>query len=156
MDRLTALLEEARRVALDRLRLIQPHIEQDQSLSSIAQTAAISYRTAQRWLTQYRRFGLAALARKQREDRGERRAVSEKLKEIIEGLALQKPPLPIAAVYRQWMEQMLYEPEPEADARRAKALPLIAQDKTRVIQHLLSGLDLPADEIVRRRFFWEE
>ena len=44
---------------------------------------------------------MAALARKQREDRGERRAVSLKLKEIIEGLALQKPPLPIAALYRQ-------------------------------------------------------
>jgi putative transposase len=66
-----------------------------------ADIAGISYRTAYRWVAQYRRFGLAALARKQREDRGERRAVSQKLKEIIEGLAMQKPPLPIAALYRQ-------------------------------------------------------
>ena len=101
MDHLAALPEEARKFALDRFRLIQPHLEQDRSLSSVAQTAGISYRTAHRWVTQYRRFGLAALARKQREDRGERRAVSLKLKEIIEGLALQKPPLPIAALYRQ-------------------------------------------------------
>jgi putative transposase len=44
---------------------------------------------------------LAALARKNPDDRGGRRAVSVKLKEVIEGLALQKPPLPVAALYRQ-------------------------------------------------------
>ncbi len=55
-----------------------------------------------------------------------------------------------------WLGQMLYEPGPEADARRARALPLIAQDKTRMINHLLSGPELPADETVRRRFFGEE
>ena len=101
MDHLAALPEEARKLALDRFRLIQPHLEQAQSLLSVAQTAGISYRTAYRWVARYRRFGLAALARKQREDRGARRAVSQKLKELIEGLALQKPPLPIAALYRQ-------------------------------------------------------
>jgi transposase InsO family protein len=63
--------------------------------------AGIPYRTVQRWVAQYRLFGLAALARKRREDRGERRVVSAKLKEVIEGLALQKPPLPLAALFRQ-------------------------------------------------------
>ena len=52
-------------------------------------------------MAQYRLSGLVALARKKRGDRGERRAVSAKLKEVIEGLALQKPPLPIAALYRE-------------------------------------------------------
>jgi menaquinone-9 beta-reductase len=56
----------------------------------------------------------------------------------------------------QWFGQMFYEPGPEAEARRAKALPLIAQDKTRMLNHLLSGPDLPADETARRRFFGEE
>jgi len=101
MDQLAALPAEARKLALDRFRLIQPHLEQAQSLLFVAQTAGISYRTAYRWVAQYRRFGLAALARKQREDRGARRAVSQKLKQIIKGLALQRPPLPIAALYRQ-------------------------------------------------------
>jgi 2-polyprenyl-6-methoxyphenol hydroxylase-like FAD-dependent oxidoreductase len=55
----------------------------------------------------------------------------------------------------QWAGQMLYEPGPEADARRARALPLIAEDKTRMLNHLLSGPDLPADDTVRRRFFGE-
>jgi putative transposase len=69
-------------------------------LRSVAQ-AGIAYRTAHRWAAQYRLFGLVALARKKREDRGVRRAVSVKLKQAIEGLALQKPPLPVAALYRQ-------------------------------------------------------
>jgi putative transposase len=46
-------------------------------------------------------FRLSGLTRKHRSDHGERRAVSAWLKEVIEGLALQKPPLPIAALYRQ-------------------------------------------------------
>jgi putative transposase len=40
---------------------------------------------------------LAALVRKPRDDRGARRAVSATIKDVIEGLALQRPPLPIAA-----------------------------------------------------------
>ena len=59
------------------------------------------FRTAQRWVALYRKFGLAALARKDRADRGEHRAVSVKIKKAIEGLALQKPPLPITVVCRQ-------------------------------------------------------
>jgi putative transposase len=101
MDQLAGLPEEARRLALDRFRQIQPHLEQNRPLQSVAREAGIPYRTAQRWVAQYRLFGLAALSRKKREDRGERRAVSTKVKEIIEGLALQKPPLPIATLYRQ-------------------------------------------------------
>ena len=98
MDELAGFTEKARKLALDRFRLLQPHLEQNQSLQSIARAAGIPYRTVHRWVAQYLLFGLAALTRRKREDRGERRAVSAKLKEIIEGLALQKPPLPIAAL----------------------------------------------------------
>jgi hypothetical protein len=35
-------------------------------------------------------------------------------------------------------------------------LPLIAQDGTRVPDHIISGPDLPLHETVRRRFFGEE
>jgi hypothetical protein len=45
---------------------------------------------------------------------------------------------------------------PEAEARRARALPLLAQDGARVPDHIFGGPDLPADEAVRRRFFGEE
>jgi putative transposase len=101
MDELAGLPEEARRLALDRFRLLQPHLEQNEPLTSVAKAAGIPYRTAHRLVSQYRRHGLAALVRKKRLDRGQRRVVSISLKEAIEGLALKKPPLPIAALYRQ-------------------------------------------------------
>jgi hypothetical protein len=39
--------------------------------------------------------------RKPREDRGARRVVSAKIKAVIEGLALERPPLPIRSICRQ-------------------------------------------------------
>ena len=101
MDQLANLPEAVRKLALERFRIIQPHLEQSQSLLSIARASGIPYRTAQRWVAAYRRLGLSALARKQRDDQGGCRVVSVAIREIIEGLALQKPPLPIRALYRQ-------------------------------------------------------
>jgi hypothetical protein len=102
MDELVGLSEEARKLAMERFCLLQPHVEQNEPLKSVAQAAGIPYRTAYYGLvSEYRRHGLAALVRKKRADRGERRGVSDKLKDAIGGLALQKPPLPIAALYRQ-------------------------------------------------------
>jgi hypothetical protein len=43
----------------------------------------------------------------------------------------------------------------EADALRARALPLIAAEPDRVPAHNLSGPDLPCDDSVRRRLFGE-
>jgi hypothetical protein len=56
----------------------------------------------------------------------------------------------------RWSTQVFYEPGLVADARRAKVLPLFAQDATRVPDHVFSGPELPVNEIVRRRFFGEE
>jgi menaquinone-9 beta-reductase len=55
-----------------------------------------------------------------------------------------------------WFTEILLATGPEAEARRAKALPLLAQDGTRVPDHQFGGPDLPLDETVRRRFFGEE
>jgi len=55
-----------------------------------------------------------------------------------------------------WYTDIFYERGPAAEARRARALPLIAQDGSRVPDHIFSGPDLPLDESVRRRFFGEE
>ena len=89
MDLLAGLPEDVRKLALERFRIIQLHLEQNRPLQSVAQAAGIPYRTAQRWVAQYRLFGLAALARRKREDKGERHAVSTSMKEVVEGLALQ-------------------------------------------------------------------
>ncbi|HEV8712880.1 MAG TPA: FAD-dependent monooxygenase, partial [Candidatus Binatia bacterium] len=55
-----------------------------------------------------------------------------------------------------WWEALFYERGVEAQARRARVLPLLAQDGTRIPDHLVSGPDLPLDETIRRRFFGEE
>jgi putative transposase len=101
MDELASLDQSARENALERFRIIQPCLEQDRSLSVIAKEAGLPYRTVHRWISRYRQFGLAGLARKPREDRGKRRALSAQLLEITEALALESPPMPIAAIHRR-------------------------------------------------------
>jgi 2-polyprenyl-6-methoxyphenol hydroxylase-like FAD-dependent oxidoreductase len=63
-----------------------------------------------------------------------------------------------AIVHRadRWYEQLFMEPGPEADARRARALPLLALDPLRAVDVPCSGPDSPCDEAARRRFFGEE
>jgi putative transposase len=101
MDELAGLTGEARKHALDRFHLLQPHLENNRPLKAVAAAAAIPFRTAQRWVSLYRQLGLAALARRKRTDTGQHRDISAKLKEAIEGIALQKPPLPVATICRQ-------------------------------------------------------
>lgn len=101
MDQLAGLSQDARKLAFDRFRLLQPHLEDDRPLKAVATAARVPFRTAQRWVSLYRQFGLAGLARKKRTDKGRHREISAKLKEVIEGLALEKPPLPVASICRQ-------------------------------------------------------
>ena len=55
-----------------------------------------------------------------------------------------------------WFRTIFLEQGDEADLRRSRALPLLAQDGTRAPDHLFSGPELPADESVKRRFFGED
>ena len=55
-----------------------------------------------------------------------------------------------------WLTEVFLAAGPDAEARRAKALPLIGQDATRVPDHYTSGPELPLNETIRRRFFGEE
>jgi 2-polyprenyl-6-methoxyphenol hydroxylase-like FAD-dependent oxidoreductase len=54
-----------------------------------------------------------------------------------------------------WFRSLFQEQGPQADVRRQKAMPLIAEDLSRVPDHLFGGPDLPLDETVRARFFGE-
>jgi menaquinone-9 beta-reductase len=58
--------------------------------------------------------------------------------------------------YTKLFYQMFYAIGAEADARRARALPLIAQDSSRIPDGLVSGPEIPLGEAVRRRFFGED
>jgi hypothetical protein len=55
-----------------------------------------------------------------------------------------------------WFNDVFLEQGSDAETRRARALPLLAQDPSRFLQHIFIGPDLPLDETVRRRFFGEE
>ena len=55
----------------------------------------------------------------------------------------------------RWFGQMYYDTSADAAERRMTALPLIAQDETRIPDHIISGPDLPLNETVRKRFFGE-
>jgi 2-polyprenyl-6-methoxyphenol hydroxylase-like FAD-dependent oxidoreductase len=57
--------------------------------------------------------------------------------------------------FTEWFWQLFLETGPIADERRGRALPLLAQDPTRLPDVLTSGPDLALDETVRRRFFGE-
>jgi len=54
-----------------------------------------------------------------------------------------------------WLRQVLLEQGSEADRRRASAMPLIAEDPSRIPDHIISGPELPIDDGVRARFFGE-
>jgi 2-polyprenyl-6-methoxyphenol hydroxylase-like FAD-dependent oxidoreductase len=58
--------------------------------------------------------------------------------------------------FHEWMIAMYLATGPDADARRARAMPLIAQDPSRLPDVLFAGPDLPIDEAVRKRFFGED
>jgi putative transposase len=98
---LAALLPEERTRALERYKILQSCVEHGMPLTHVARHHGMPLRTVQRWLAQYRRDGLAGLARRGRRDRGHQRGLRPELKEIIEGLALRKPPPTVALVHRQ-------------------------------------------------------
>src|SRR5262249_23550658 len=56
----------------------------------------------------------------------------------------------------EWLRAMFLETGPQAQARRAQALPLIAQDGSRMPDLYGLGPEVPVSETVRRRFFGEE
>lgn len=62
----------------------------------------------------------------------------------------------VVHVANQWFTEFYLETGPQADARRARALPLIAQDPSRQPDTLFSGPDVPVNEAIKKRFFAED
>ena len=101
MAEVAALQSEANELALERYRIIAPHLDAERTLRSISLEAGVPYRTVQRWVERYRKSGFAALARQARSDQGGTRAFTPRMIATIEGLALERPPLPMSAIFRQ-------------------------------------------------------
>jgi hypothetical protein len=55
-----------------------------------------------------------------------------------------------------WRRELYFERGPEADARRARAFPRLAQEPERAPDLLGLGPDVPTDDAARRRFFGED
>jgi menaquinone-9 beta-reductase len=55
-----------------------------------------------------------------------------------------------------WVRTLFQDPSPSSRALRERALPRIAEDLTRVPDHIFGGPELPADDSVRARLFAED
>jgi putative transposase len=99
---LTALSEAQRAQALERFTLIRPALEEGVSQAQVARTSKKAPSTVRLWIKRYREKGLAGLANNvARSDKGKSRKLEDAAIQLIEGLALQKPPRSMAAIHRQ-------------------------------------------------------
>lgn len=62
----------------------------------------------------------------------------------------------VCRTFNDWLTELFYTDGPEGDAKRARALPLIAQDPSRLPDADFSGPDMVLDETTRHRMFGEE
>jgi len=58
--------------------------------------------------------------------------------------------------FYQWFWQIFYDPSPAGEAHRARALPRLTEDLTRMPDAMVSGPEVPLDGAARRRFFAED
>lgn len=97
---LVSLTTSQAEAAMARYHFLLPTLEENVPLTQLARDAGVPVRTARRWLAAYRRDGLVGLARRPRADRAQPRGVPDELRHVIEGLALQRPRRPLAAIHR--------------------------------------------------------
>lgn len=83
-----------------RMAVLRRHLHDAVPLDQAATDAGISLRTARRWLARYRADGPAGLARPTRPEAG-KRTFPKELVELIEGMALLKPPPSIVTIHRR-------------------------------------------------------
>ncbi len=83
----------------ERMAVLGPHLFDAVPLRRAAEQAGVPLRTARRWLAVYRSEGSAGLFRATRSDRDGHRIPAE-LRELVEGLALRRPPPRVAEVHR--------------------------------------------------------
>ena len=83
-----------------RMAVLRPHLIDGVPLARTAADAGIPIRTVRRWIARYRADGPAGLTRPTRPEAG-KRTFSKELVELIEGMALLKPPPSIATIHRR-------------------------------------------------------
>jgi putative transposase len=98
---LTYLTEQERARAMERFHVLHPFLEGSIDLPHLARQHQRSLRTLQRWVSRYAAEGLSGLVRQRRTGRGGHRRLPLGWRQLIAGLALQTPPLSVAAIHRQ-------------------------------------------------------
>jgi putative transposase len=98
---LTAFTDAQRAEALRQFQVIRPFLEDGVPLTRLATEHKLQLRTLRRWVQRYRADGLVGLIRPKRKDKGQKRAVTAELQQLIEGLALQKPQRTVANIQRE-------------------------------------------------------
>ena len=83
----------------ERMAVLGPHVHDGVPLLQAASAAGVPLRTAQRWLTAYLTQGAIGLRRSGRADK-DRHRLPDELLEVIEGMALRRPPPHAAEVHR--------------------------------------------------------
>lgn len=101
-------------ISYEKFQIIKEYTENDVPLLMISQQKNIPRSTLYRWLSDYRKSGLDGLEHNQRSDKNKYRKISNELQKAIEGLALRKPKISIAAIYKQAcvIAATLKEPKP--------------------------------------------
>ena len=83
-----------------RMAVLRPYLIDGAPLARVATDAGIPIRTARRWIARYRADGPAGLARPRRPEAG-KRTFPKELVELVEVMALLKPPPSIATIHRR-------------------------------------------------------
>ena len=110
-DSLTAFSDEDRAAAMERFRVLQPHLAIGVPLTAVAEASGHPVRTLRRWAARYRDGGLVGLVRCGHFDAGSRKLHTD-LAQQIEALAVQKPRLSAASIHRRIAEAAKAEGHP--------------------------------------------
>jgi putative transposase len=97
---LTELTDEERKHAFSKYKIIEPYINNQETLKLIARRNNIPRRTLSLWVSKFITQGLAGLSRQVRSDKGIGRKLDKSIAEIIEALYLQQPNITSANIYR--------------------------------------------------------
>ncbi len=119
-----------------RYQYLQLHIEEGIPLAQLADTNGISERTLRRWLSAYRKDGLAGLKRQSRVDRGKRRKLSSDIEVAIRQQVSKKQRPPLTVIHRRII---LLAKEKGVPAPSYSLVADIAQSITPAAKALASG-----------------
>ncbi|MCM2505618.1 Mu transposase C-terminal domain-containing protein [Aureimonas altamirensis] len=114
-------------LAIERYRILEPHLADGVPLADLARAGTVSDRTLQRWLGRYRAEGLAGLASLPRGDRG-RLHLPDHLVRLARDRAIKRPRPPVAAIHRKMQELAVAEghraPSYSSVARIVRTIPV--------------------------------